>query len=253
MLDEKPISEGYRHHALDEVDSTNARALELAKDGAESRLWVSAQVQHKGRGSRGRDWVSERGNLYASLLLKLDIKPRLLATMTFAISLAVYECLAKIADPKLLSLKWPNDVLLEKAKVSGILLESHTICKEAVQIIGIGINNKHNPPYTNHKATNLHDNGVEIKPMDLLADLSVEIDKWLNIWQADTDFKEIRQQWLKRASGLGEHILVKLPKSELSGTFEDLDAHGLLVLKTADGKLHKISTADIFLFDPKSI
>ena len=247
------ISDGYRHLALDEVDSTNAVALDQAKRSAEGGLWVSALVQHKGKGSRGRDWVSERGNLYASLMIKMDVEPRKMATMTFAVSLAVYDSLAQIIDPKLLSLKWPNDVLLANAKVSGILLESHVIAKQTVQIIGVGINIKHNPPNTNHKATNLQANGIEIQPLDLLAILSVEMGKWLDIWHADDDFVEIRKQWLKRAGGLGEQILVKLPKSQLHGTFEDLDAHGLLVLKTADGELHKISTADIFLFDPKSI
>ena len=253
MPETSQISDGYRHLALDEVDSTNAIALDQAKQGAEGGLWVSALVQHKGKGSRGRDWVSLRGNLYASLMMQMDVEPRNLATMTFAVSLAVYDSLAQIVDPKLLSLKWPNDVLLANAKVSGILLESHNIAKQAVQIIGVGINIKHNPPNTNHKATNLLDNSVEIQPIDLLAILSVEMGKWLDIWRADDGFTEIRRQWLKRAGGLGEHILVKLPKSQLHGTFEDLDAHGLLVLKTADGELHKISTADIFLFDPKSI
>ena len=251
MPENTPISESYRHLALDEADSTNAVALEQAEHGAEGGLWISAQVQHKGKGSRGRDWVSEHGNLYASLMLKLDIEPRKLATMTFAVSLAVYDCLAQIVDPKLLSLKWPNDVLLADAKVSGILLESHIIANQAVQIIGVGINIKHNPANTNHKATNLSDNGVEIQPMELLAVLSVDLEKWLDIWQADTGFDEVRQQWLKRAGGLGKPILVKFPKSQLHGIFEDLDVHGLLVLKTADGKRHKISTADIFLFDPK--
>ena len=235
-----------RHLQLDVVDSTNSTALEQAIAGDPGNLWVSAQEQQRGKGSRGRQWVSMRGNFFASLMMKQNIQPRKLATMTFVASLAVFETLAQLVEQHTLQLKWPNDVLLNGAKISGILLESHVVNNQPVQIVGVGINLLHHPVNSNYPTTNLQTEGISTTPNEILSILSVQMERWLSIWSATNGFDEIRKQWLQRAKGLHQQIVVNLPNRRLTGIFMELDADGLLVLKTSGGKLKHISTADIF-------
>ena len=112
--------------ALVDVGSTNAVALEQAVKGDKGPLWITAESQSAGRARRGRAWVSEPGNLYASLLL-IDPAPQdQLATLPLVISLALHVALVA-ARPELekrLKIKWPNDLLLDGKKLSGILLEA---------------------------------------------------------------------------------------------------------------------------------
>lgn len=241
------MPEGYRHIALKEVDSTNLKALEYAKSGDVGKLWITATSQTQGKGSRGRGWVSDSGNLYTSLLLKTDITPPNLANITFVASLALYEALTKFVPFEILALKWPNDLLVNGSKVSGILLENHADNnKMSNLIIGIGVNCKSYPNDTNHKATSLLDEGYTVNPQELFQVLTPAMAKYLAIWDNGNNFSAIRKQWLKQAKGIGSKILVRMPNSEVSGIFTDIDESGRLLLQMADKTIRKISTADIF-------
>lgn len=243
----KELPDGYRHLELPQVGSTNQVALEYAQNQDGGKLWITASRQLQGKGSRGRTWVSEPGNLFASLLLRNTIKAERLATLTFVASLAVYDALTHFVDEERLSLKWPNDVLMTGAKISGILLENHLQKnQDAAIIIGIGINCAHNPKDTTHIATNIHNSGVKIEPNDVFQILVTAMDKWLNVWDFGNNFTDIRSAWLQRAKGLGSEIIVQMPNGQRTGIFEDLDHNGCLILKTQDNVRHKISTADIF-------
>ena len=99
------LANGYRHVALGEVGSTNQVALDYAKRSDPGKLWVTAESQSTGKGSRGRSWVSAKGNLFASLLVHMDVAPEKLATLSFVACLAVYEALANFFDEERLHLK----------------------------------------------------------------------------------------------------------------------------------------------------
>ena len=123
----------------DTVGSTNAEALALARAGERGPLWITARAQSAGRGRRGRTWVSEPGNLYASLLLTDPAPPERAAQLAFVAALAVHDAIAATA-PALaseLAFKWPNDVLLGGAKLAGILIEAEGA--PLVVAIGIGV------------------------------------------------------------------------------------------------------------------
>ncbi len=114
---------------FDELDSTNAEARRRAEAGDTSDLWIAARRQTQGRGRRGRVWESPTGNLYATLLTTTDKPPAEAAQISFVAALAVGEvidgCLIDAGAAAARSrLKWPNDVLIDGAKVSGILVES---------------------------------------------------------------------------------------------------------------------------------
>ncbi|MCF6321714.1 MAG: biotin--[acetyl-CoA-carboxylase] ligase [Rhizobiaceae bacterium] len=247
MSEFKILPCGFRLLELKQVESTNLTALEYARKGDRGDLWVVAESQLNGKGSRGRSWTSVPGNLYASLLLRQTIPADKVSTLTFVVSLAMFHVLKNIAPDAEIDLKWPNDVLLNGKKVSGILLENHKPGgQEQAIIIGIGVNCQSSPHKTTYPATCLIDEGISQKPKEFLDLLIVEINKWIQIWNKGENFVEIRQAWLERANGLGREILVKSPTMELRGIFENLDENGFLILKMPNGQHHKISTADIF-------
>src|SRR5262249_30015854 len=132
---------GVRHKAYETLGSTNAEALALARAGERGLLWVTAQRQSAGRGRRGSQWISPPGNLYATLLLTEPSRPAQAPQLSFVAALAAHDAVT-ICAPQLgpsLKVKWPNDLLVDKAKVAGILLEGENTPIFAVAI-GIGVN-----------------------------------------------------------------------------------------------------------------
>ena len=241
------LANGYRLIEYDEIGSTNAAALEYSQRFDTGKLWITAKKQLLGKGSRGRSWVSEPGNLYTSLLLLIDAAPEKLATLSFVTSIALFETLANFVPKDKLALKWPNDILLNEKKVSGILLENHVSKPPySAVIIGIGVNCQSNPADTRYAATHLAAFGQSVDPAQIFDILAVEMDQWLNLWDDGNNFSLIRRHWLDRAAGIGEKIIVKMPQRHIEGIFEDIDLGGRLILKTAGGLHHTISVADIF-------
>ncbi|MEC7571593.1 MAG: biotin--[acetyl-CoA-carboxylase] ligase, partial [Pseudomonadota bacterium] len=139
------------------VDSTNSEASRLLAAGADHGLVVRADCQSAGRGRRGRTWVSPPGNLYCSLLARPPISaPAPLATLTFVAALAVHQLVrAALPAARTVALKWPNDVLVDGAKVSGILLEGQHGGAGPAVIIGVGINLASHPAGAPYAVTDL--------------------------------------------------------------------------------------------------
>jgi BirA family biotin operon repressor/biotin-[acetyl-CoA-carboxylase] ligase len=240
---------GVRHLAYDTLGSTNAEALALARAGKRGPLWVSAQSQSAGRGRRGRAWVSEPGNLYASLLLTDPAPAERAAQLSFVAALAVRDAVAQQAPalaPKL-SFKWPNDVLLACDKVAGILIEGEVTRGEpATVVIGIGVNCASHPPEASYPAANLCTHGAEISPQDLLAGLSVALFKRLAQWDRGNGFAGIRGDWLAAAHPIGTTIKVSDGGGDQTGRFAGLDDTGRLLLDLADGARQEIAAGDAF-------
>jgi BirA family biotin operon repressor/biotin-[acetyl-CoA-carboxylase] ligase len=242
---------GYDRLILEDVDSTNAEARRrIGAPNPPSRpLWIAARRQTAGRGRQGRSWASPAGNLAATLLIARDEPPAALARLSFRAALAVADLFAHHAPDAEVATKWPNDVLLNGRKAAGILLESFGPGARpggghaANLAIGIGVNLAHHPdpaearwPPTSLAAETGHALGFE-EAFTLLAN---RLDHWLRV----PDFADVRAAWLARATGLGRRMEVRLPDRTLSGTFEDVDAEGTLVLRTPQGP-RRISAGDI--------
>ncbi len=136
----------------DSLGSTNDEARRLAQAGAAHGTVVAARQQTAGRGRVGRSWVSPPGNLYLSVLLRLDLPLARLAELSFVAALAVADMVDSFLPPDFrAALKWPNDVLVEGAKISGILIEQG----ETATIVGIGVNVGHCPTGTPYPVTSL--------------------------------------------------------------------------------------------------
>ncbi len=246
-----PAGYGLKRH--DRIDSTNEEAKRLAKDHPEP-LWVMAHEQTAGRGRRGRVWTSDRGNLFASLLIRPECPGTRAAELSFVAALAVYDALSRQAAlAGRLGCKWPNDILIDGKKISGILLESATALRRVLDwvVIGIGINITSFPQDTPYPATSLQAEGVEASAEDVMAHLAAAMAANLTVWR-DQGFGTLRETWLARASGLGEKITVRLGGRTLSGIFETLDDTGALILRRADGTVQPVHTGDVF-FPPERL
>ena len=243
--------EGVGRRVLQTVDSTMAEGARIAPSLAGPE-WVLAQEQTSGHGRRGRAWASPQGNFFASLVMRPDGPSATAALRSFVAALALREAfIAATGRAEALSLKWPNDVLLNGGKVAGILLES-VGAGQAVShlIIGIGVNLVTAPgadqvePGAVPPVSLLSETGIRVSPeafLDLLAPAFARHEAQFSTY----GFAPIRSAWLQGAARLGETITARTTSESLTGRFETIDETGNLILQTAKGR-QAIPAADIF-------
>ncbi|PVE23264.1 biotin--[acetyl-CoA-carboxylase] ligase [Microvirga sp. KLBC 81] len=247
MVNLSPEAEaaGYRLISLEATESTNDDALHAARSGDPGQLWIVAGEQHAGRGRHGRQWSSPPGNLYSSLLLIDPCEPQHAPQLGFVAGLALHEAIEAVTGvsaPRL-SLKWPNDLLLDGAKVSGLLLEGHRLRNNGplAIIIGMGVNVAFSPTGTPYPALALQSVRSGLRREDVFRALSASFAQTFSAWRnaarmnAADPFGPIRRLWLERAAGLGQEVTLRLPSGEKRGIFEGLDRFGRLHLKTVSG------------------
>jgi len=238
----------YRLVARETVGSTNDEARVLARDGAEDGTLVWALEQTAGRGRQGRDWVSPPGNLYCSLVLRPDCPPREAVQLAFVAALGVGGMLGVHVPPLMpVQYKWPNDVLLARRKVAGILIEAEGQGDRLdFMVMGVGVNLAAAPPQARFPATDLRsETGETVAPAQALEGFARHFMIWANRW-LDGGFAPVREAWRAHAFGRGERIEVRLPDRTLDGTFADLDADGALLLETDAGR-RTVTAGDVHL------
>lgn len=233
------------------VDSTNAEAMRRAAVGADSGLWIVADEQTQGRGRSGRSWQSPAGNLHASLLLELGCAPRTAQQLSLVAGVAAIDALSEHAHgspiARRLRLKWPNDILLDGAKLGGILIESTTLGLRQIGVVGIGINLASAPPGVGRAATHFGTLGPTLAPDAVLPGLAGAMQNWLATWREGEGFEAVRRAWLERAGPAGEPISVNTGTGSISGTFLGLDETGALVLRDAEGSELRFTFGDVSL------
>jgi BirA family biotin operon repressor/biotin-[acetyl-CoA-carboxylase] ligase len=237
---EPAVPAGYRLVALDEVDSTNACAARRHAGGETGPLWVWAKTQTAGRGRQGRHWVSKPGNLYATLLLSLDVDAATAAQAGFVAALAVHDVVAGLSGREdAVRLKWPNDVLLNDNKVAGILSEAlpGASAGRMAIAIGCGINLAHAPADTRYGATSVaaEVRGEPAAPQDAFARLAERFAHWLAVWRSGAGFADISAVWQQRSDPHGHAITLQVGDDKVSGTFVGLTPSGAIVLKDERG------------------
>jgi len=285
-LSSEAKAQKYRLDYHERVTSTNILAAEYAKSGDAGRLWLVAGEQMQGKGRRGRVWHSPFGNLYASLLLLEDIRPERAATLGFVAGVSLVEAIVAVSPPGILEattlqLKWPNDVLLNGAKLAGILLEqfpktverlSDKNCSEnkgmerftepgevntaqerliwpklneVAMVIGMGLNVAHAPEAEFYPTACLNQHGFDITPAQLFERLSHFWTQNFALWNRGDGLDKIRQKWLQYAAGLGDKVHVLVNDIPVDGIFETIDAQCQLVIKTKDGRRHVVPAGDV--------
>ena len=218
-------------HAV--LDSTQTTAIAAARDGEPGRLAVLADEQFAGRGSRGRNWVTPRGNLSLSILLRPSARPdpgywALLA------GVVLYETLARYAGG--LMLKWPNDLLLNGGKLGGILIDTSLDATGAIEWVAIGVGaNLAEAVHLDKRVT------ACLPPPG--PDVGEVTEAFLVLWDRWAE-ADIRSAWLDRAHPAGTMIDVVTPIGRVRGRFAGLSPRGELLL---EGGAAPVSSAEIFM------
>lgn len=230
---------------LSAVESTQDIAHDAVRDGADEGYVVQAMKQSSARGRNGRAWEAPMGNIYMSLVLRPTCGLEHVGELAFVIAVGLSNALDEYIDPNKhkKTLKWPNDILVDGLKISGILLEtdmSNDNELEAV-VVGIGLNVFQSPEF----AVSLSKVAKEPVYVNRVRDKVLEeISKAYRLWQEE-GITPIRMKWLRHAHGLGKKMTAHLPNEKCEGIFEGLSEDGALILKQEDGERRITNAGDV--------
>lgn len=256
VLSPNAILAGHRVNSFQSVTSTNAIAMQFAKEVIKNtgkeigvpNTWFVANEQTQGRGRRGRVWQSQQGNLAASLIVILPKNTPAPELLGFVAGIALAKTVKQLLGVrgKDVSVKWPNDLLLSDAKLAGILLESEILASgERIVIIGMGLNVKSAPEGLAYSTCCLGDIDPTISPNDVFTKLSENWVESFNLWDYNAGGKFILTQWRDLAAGIGHPIKIMRSKDVIEGIFETIDEQGHLIIKTSSGHIEKVTTGDV--------
>lgn len=234
------INKAWKIINLKSISSTQDYAKELITNNKiNHRTAITAEIQTKGRGRKtSRVWQSPKGNLYLSAII--ENKETNLYHLSFVASISIFNSLKKLGL-KNIKLKYPNDVLVNFKKISGLLIE-----KEAdFAIIGIGINiNSHPKKTNNYPAASILSEGVKTDKEILLNILLDEIKE--NYQQLkEKGFISIKNIWLKNSYGLNKEVKIIDNEKIRTGIFINLSPEGFMLIKDKKGSISKIYSGDI--------
>lgn len=242
------LPEAYRLLSYDRLASTNDEAKRLARGGAEAGTVIWAREQHAGHGRRGRPWIGLAGNLFVSFILRPDCPPTQGSQLGFVAALALGEAVgASAPNGAELSCKWPNDVLLNGRKFAGILLESEARASDTLDwlILGVGVNVVQHPAVADYPTTSLRDEGCRIAEAGAMLEAFARcFSVWYERWR-DEGFAPISAAWLRRATGIGGPVTVRLDHEVIEGLFLGLEPDGALALQTTAGP-RRVAAGDVF-------
>ncbi|MCC8397882.1 MAG: biotin--[acetyl-CoA-carboxylase] ligase [Rickettsia endosymbiont of Labidopullus appendiculatus] len=242
----------YKLLVFDEIDSTSSEAIRMAKACSDGNYVILAKNQTKSHGRNSRIWHSSLGNLHVSILLNHKINLSYIPQLSFVMAIVVYKTINSLtaSSGNSIKLKWPNDILINDKKVSGVLLESISINNNNYLIISIGVNIKESPVNIDQLATNLSDENIEVKDPEYLLDiLMINFEKYFSRWK-EQGFSKIRQYWLKNAYKLGEIVSINDGNTKISGIFKDIDENGSIRIQLDDGKIVTSLSSEILNFLP---
>lgn len=225
------------------TESTNDDAVALSAHITDGKNFIiSAQKQTKGRGRRGRTWIGLEGNLFFSQ--GIIFEERYIGQLIVISTYSLYHTIRELSSEKhKVQIKWPNDILIDDNKVSGMLLEKG---ENNYFVIGIGVNIKTAPKNSEmlYPATSLAEKGIIIDRLAFLRSYINNFDMYMHQWQ-HTGFVSLKQQWLEVVKGLNTEINVRTEKKEISGLFIGIGEDGELLL-SYQGIIKKIYAGDVF-------
>jgi BirA family biotin operon repressor/biotin-[acetyl-CoA-carboxylase] ligase len=212
----------------------------LADPTAVEGRWLVALEQEAGRGRQGRTWASAPGNFFGSTLVQLregDPSPQ---TLSLAAGLALVEAIDVAAPDQPVVLKWPNDIMLGRRKLAGILLER----SDDRVAVGFGVNLASAPSLPDREGASL---SSKIAPQAFAPLLAASFARLLELWR-QTEPAMLAQAWLTRAHPVGTRLTVHSTSDELVyGTFDGIESDGALRLRRDDGMINIVRAGDVEL------
>lgn len=240
----------YQFIHYESVDSTNSEVKRLSHQGAGEGTVAIAASQTAGRGRLGRRWISPSGNLYFTILLKPKVSLEVLSQLSLVAGIALAKAIQTyITDKNSVSLKWPNDILVNKQKIAGVLVETDIdSCFTAATpcYLGVGINIESSPELTVYPATSFK-NLVDPVPnaSELLESFTTSFNTAYGLW-LETGFPSLKQEWLSFAHALGEVAVATSSKvGQVIGKFHTITDEGGICLVDSEGKEHIITSSEV--------
>ncbi|KAB2953087.1 biotin--[acetyl-CoA-carboxylase] ligase [Heliorestis acidaminivorans] len=250
VLETKKFGRNYIYYHS--INSSNEKAKEFAREGAEEGTVVLAEEQQAGKGRLGRTWHSPLGlGLYLSIILRPSIPLALTPQITLLTALSIAKTIEKMTSlgP---AIKWPNDILLDGKKVCGILTELSAEMDGVKHIVvGIGLNLNQEatdfPTAVTSQASSVSmQAGEKVDRLaffnKLLMQLEDDYEHWL-----EQGFSAIRQQWLDRAVGLGDTVRVIAGSAQWQGRMEGIDDMGALLVRNKAGEIQQLMSGEVTL------
>ena len=257
-LAKQAIDAGYSVTSFNKIGSTNFEALKEAQNN-KNKHWFVSDNQLSGRGRLGRVWVSNKGNLAASLLIAQSANQEKNSILSFVAALAVFNAIKELDKDLPLVLKWPNDILVKTnennglAKLVGILLEAKILTNgEFAIVLGFGVNIVNSPKDITYSTISLAELNCNVDANILFEKLSKH---WLNVYKIYNEkdgVEKILNLWQKNAFGMEEKISIINGAKNITGIFKNIDKTGRLVVKTNDGYEY-ISAGDVHFGDARSL
>lgn len=239
---------GKEIHYYCEVDSTNEVAKRLAHDGAPEGAIIIAESQRSGRGRRGKKWLSPSGGVWMTIILRPDIPPSKAPQLTLVTGVAVAETLDKECRLDV-GIKWPNDILIGKKKVCGILTEASTNPKGLEYVVvGVGIDLNVDvdafPPELREGATSLKQElEKEIYSVKLVQRFLQNFENLYDDFKKGK-FPEILKEWRKLSKTIGSYVEVQKKGRVVRGEAVGITKEGVLILEMDDGSLRKVISGE---------
>jgi len=250
---------GKKIECFDSIDSTNKYILELARKGAPEGQVVVSDYQSGGKGRLGKEWISPPGkNLLFSVLLKPQAEIEQVQKITLAAANVIAEAVETFLEKNGMNkpdikLKWPNDLLIRKRKVSGILIESILNGKEITALaagcgINVNLDSSEFPDSVRSTAVSLkEETKQEISREDFLAHFLNLFEEFYTKWER-TDYAGVVDTWKSRCSSIGSQVKIKLYDKEIESYFEDISERGYLLYRTAENDIQELVSGEVVCF-----
>lgn len=240
--------QGYTVALFESAGSTNDLAKDAASAGEPDGAVFWTPHQTAGRGTHGRDWATPPGNLAVSILKRPRMPIRFAPQAALVTAVALADALGGMGlATGRVKLKWPNDVMVDGRKISGILLEGQA-AGHGVDwlVIGTGVNVRHHPAGTRHPATNLAEAGLDVTAEEVLRHYLAAFEKWWSRWRR-YDFQVIQTAWAARTLHRpGDSLNLFRNGATITARYKGLALDGALVVKGPDGLETQIVSGELF-------
>ena len=240
---------GREVYFYEEIDSTNTQAKRLAEEGAVSGTLVVSDCQTKGKGRRGRVWESPKGTaLYMTLMIRPQIRPERASMLTLVIGLSVVQAIRNVLKVEV-GIKWPNDVVLNKKKLVGILTEMNAqmdYIEYLVLGVGINANTKEFPPEIQDKATSLQiELGYPVNRAELVAETMKCFENYYEIFEKTQDHSGLMEAYQEVLVNYNQPVRVLEPGNEYSGIARGINELGELLVERENGVVETVYAGEV--------
>ncbi|TSI09058.1 biotin--[acetyl-CoA-carboxylase] ligase [Lysinibacillus sp. BW-2-10] len=244
---------GQRIHYLEECTSTQIIAHELAKDGAQDGTLVIAETQTNGKGRMARPWESTKGKgIWMTVIIRPNVPPSQAPQFTLVAAVAIVNAIKSLYKNFTPTIKWPNDILINGRKCTGILTEMLAeMDRVEALLIGIGINANQQledfPESLQSIATSLSIEEQEpINRAQLVATILSYLENYTNVYLSE-GFLPIKALWEESSGTIGKRIKATTLREVIEGTAIGITESGVLEIQLDNGEIKGVYSADIEL------